>query len=265
MLGLVLALALSAVLVACGSDKPPASPAREAATSTSMPGDAPTATDAPRPTATTDPLLAIGPTSAKTDREALVVLYNATDGPNWDRNENWLSDAPLGEWEDVETDDNGRVVRLYLEVNQLRGEIPPELGSLANLEYLALGFNQLRGEIPPELGSLANLEELWLYSNDLSGRIPPELGSLANLQWLVLGRNRLSGEIPPELGSLANLYELQLQENRLSGEIPPELGSLANLYELSLYETQLSGCAPAGLNRDGLDVFLPETVDGYCP
>ena len=32
------------------------------------------------------------------DRAALVALYNATDGPNWTDNTNWLSDEPLGEW-----------------------------------------------------------------------------------------------------------------------------------------------------------------------
>ena len=32
------------------------------------------------------------------DRAALVALYNATDGPNWVDNTNWLTDAPLGEW-----------------------------------------------------------------------------------------------------------------------------------------------------------------------
>ena len=39
------------------------------------------------------------------DRAALVALYNATDGPNWVINENWLTDAPLGEWYGVDTDD----------------------------------------------------------------------------------------------------------------------------------------------------------------
>ena len=33
-----------------------------------------------------------------TDREALVALYNATDGPNWHRRDNWLSDMPIGDW-----------------------------------------------------------------------------------------------------------------------------------------------------------------------
>ena len=68
--------------------------------------------------------------------------------------------------------------------NQLTGEIPKELGNLANLEYVVtLGNgNQLTGEIPAELGSLANLEGLYLYNNQLTGEIPKELGNLANLQ-----------------------------------------------------------------------------------
>ena len=63
----------------------------------------------------------------------------------------------------------------------------------------------MTGEIPTELGSLANLESLSLWGNQLTGGIPKELGSLANLLGLDLGGNQLTGEIPTELGSLANL------------------------------------------------------------
>ena len=115
------------------------------------------------------------------DREALVALYNATDGPNWENNGKWLSDAPIGEWYGVTTDGSGRVIGLELWDNRLSGEIPPELGSLSRLDSLYLSSNQLGGEIPAELGSLANLEWLILDDNQLSGEIPPELGSLANL------------------------------------------------------------------------------------
>ena len=62
--------------------------------------------------------------------------------------------------------------------------------------------NQLTGEIPKELGSLANLQGLWLWGNQLTGEIPPELGGLSNLQRLYLSGNQLTGEIPKELGSL---------------------------------------------------------------
>ena len=129
-------------------------------------------------------------TSSETDREALVAFFNATGGPNWHNNNNWLSDVPIGEWSGVTTDDNGRVTRLLLfSRNQLSGELPPELGNLANLQQLSIHANQLSGEIPPELGNLASLTHLSLGGNELSGEIPPELGNLADLAFLYLNGN----------------------------------------------------------------------------
>ena len=86
-------------------------------------------------------------------RAALVAFYIATDGPSWNNNTNWLSDAALTNWDGVATDADGRVTRLVLQRNQLSGKIPPELGSLSSLELLDLSHNKLRGEIPPELGT----------------------------------------------------------------------------------------------------------------
>ena len=189
------------------------------------------------------------PTQTMSEREALAAFYNATGGPNWNDNTNWLSGAPLNEWHGVSTDSAGSVIELGLPDNQLTGEIPPELGSLANLEWLGLRGNQLSGAIPPELGSLASLEHLDLGWNQFSGPIPPELGSLANLESLGLNHNRLSGEIPPELGNLANLEILAFNHNQLSGEIPPEIGNLSKLFLLLLDENQLSGEIPPELGN----------------
>ena len=232
-LAVVTVLAIAVVLSACSDDLAPTPEP------TATPTATPTSTPAPTPTDT--------PTPAAVDRAALVALYEATDGANWTNNTNWLSDEPLGQWSGVETDDNGRVIQVSFYENQLSGEIPAELGSLANLEILNLWDNQLSGEIPTELGSLANLERLYLSGNQLSGEIPMELGDLANLTELSLWDNQLSGEIPMELGSLANLTELSLWDNQLSGEIPTELGSLANLTELDLGYNQLSGEIPMEL------------------
>ena len=186
---------------------------------------------------------------ASTDKAALVALYNATDGPNWENNRNWLSDRPIGEWSYVSTDADGRVTRLLPGNNRLNGSIPSELSNLANLESLYLNGNRLSGSIPSELGNLANLESLYLNGNRLSGSIPSELGNLANLESLWLNDNQLSGSIPPELGNLANLKRLRLDENQLSGSIPPELGNLANLRLLWLNENQLSGSIPPELGN----------------
>ena len=140
------------------TDEPetPVSPGRMPSTPES--GDAPTATDAPAattatvpPTVTDAPVPATAPPaasgSAETDREALVAIYNATDGENWNRSDNWLSDAPLDEWEGVTTDDEGRVTKLNGKLDRgdtggqpansvprrQPGEIPAELGSLTSL------------------------------------------------------------------------------------------------------------------------------------
>ena len=203
------------------------------------------------------------------DRAVLVALYEATDGPNWTKNDNWLTDAPLEEWHGVWTDASGRVGRLHLWDNGLTGEIPPELGALANLRILGLIRNGLTGEIPSELGNLANLEELWLGGNGLTGEIPPELGNLANLRILTLGGNGLFGEIPPELGNLANLEILSLVHLGLTGEIPAELGNLANLESLYLFNNHLTGEIPPELgnlaNLKSLHLSWNDGLTGEIP
>ena len=163
------------------------------------PQPAPAPTPTPRATVapTAEPPMA--QTSPETDREALVALYNATGGPNWNANNNWLSDVPISQWSGVTADNNGRVTTLILNRNNLSGEIPPELGNLTSLRGLGLVENQLSGEIPPELGNLVALIDFGLGDNQLSGEIPPELGNLANLQALLLAGNQLSGCVPSSL------------------------------------------------------------------
>ena len=184
-----------------------------------------------------------------TDEDALIALYQATDGVNWVSNQNWLSDDPIGTWYGVITDENDRVIELNLSENELNGTISSELGHLTHLEVLYLSENQLSGTIPSALGVLSNLIELSLWSNELTGPIPPELGRLANLEMLHLGKNELSGTIPTELGNLTNLEELGLYSNKLTGVIPAELGDLTNLEWLGLTENRLSGPIPPKLDK----------------
>ena len=190
------------------------------------------------------------------DRAALVALYEATDGPNWKNNENWLTDAPLSEWHGVDVSDDG-VRGLSLDRNALSGPVPPELGDLTNLKTLSLSDNALTGPIPPELGNLASLSFLGLgcrslpsgCDNELTGPIPPELGNLASLGYLSLAGNALTGPIPPELGNLATLRSLYLHYNALTGPIPPELGDLTSLITLSLSDNALTGPIPPELGN----------------
>lgn len=80
-----------------------------------------------------DPVI---PSEVPPDRTILEILYDATDGPNWFINTNWLTDAPLDDWHGVDVNSDGRVTRLYLSENRLIGTIPPELGGLDRLTAL---------------------------------------------------------------------------------------------------------------------------------
>ncbi|CAN0446295.1 unnamed protein product [Laminaria digitata] len=58
---------------------------------------------------------------ASTDRDALVALYNATDGANSKESTNWNKGADLSLWHGIKVNDQGRVVELHLPSNNLRG------------------------------------------------------------------------------------------------------------------------------------------------
>ena len=154
------------------------------------------------------------------DRAALVALYHATNGQSWDESDNWLTDAPLDDWDHVRTDDYGRVVDLSLGGNDLIGHIPPELGDLSELKFLELDGNLLTGTLPPEMGKLVKMLDLFLEGNLLTGTIPSELGNLAALERLWLNENRFWGELPHSLTAMRKLDSFEFDGN--SGLCAPD-------------------------------------------
>ena len=112
------------------------------------------------------------PPAVSPDRGALVSIYNATGGPDWRLNTNWLTDAPVGEWHGVTTDNAGNVQRLVLSTNRLAGIVPAAIGRLPHLRFLGLASNDLTGRIPARLGTAVQLDSLFLNDNELTGPLP---------------------------------------------------------------------------------------------
>ena len=184
------------------------------------------------------------------DYAPLVALYEATGGDNW--NTSWdLSNCDVCSYSGITCDENGRVIRIKLDENNLIGFIPSEIGEFSNLIALNLARNRLSGSIPSSIGKLTTLTGLTLSANQLSGNIPSEIGNLTELSSLWLNSNALSGTIPNSLGNLKKIILLTLSGNDLTGNIPGSLGNLSIGEFLTLDDNNLSGNLPKELSTFG--------------
>lgn len=209
----------------------------------------------------------------RSERDALLTLFHATNGPNWNNKDKWRGNRGTeNKWHGIECDaNNTTVLKIDLGENNLKGEIPADLGLLVNLESLKLSDNQLKkvhapagnkleklkklelrktqltGKIPDWIRELKNLEELDLSNNQLTKKIPEWIKELKNLKKLDLSDNQLIGTIPGCIGELKNLEELRMDGNRLEGPIPRELGNLSKLTVLRLGHNRLTGRIPSQL------------------
>ncbi len=106
-------------------------------------------------------------------------------------------------------------------------------------EALALNLSGIGLEaLPPEIGSLAQLQVLYAHHNALT-KLTPEIGNLTELKELYLGANNISW-LPSEIGYLVNLHTMYLNENQFM-LLPPKLEMLNNLEHLSFEDNPL-GC-----------------------
>ena len=198
-----------------------------------------------------------GVTMPVVECQALVTLYNATNGPGWTNSTGWGNANPCTWFGIVCTDgDQGSVRILNLVSNQLSGPLPEALGALTSLERLALNWNELTGAIPSALGNLPNIEDIQMWENEFSGALPASLGNAPNLRFLSLHSNNLSGPIPAALFNAPKLERVWLSENSLSGSIPAAIGTPPNLEYFDVGYNAMTGTIPASLgNLTKLDVL----------
>jgi len=208
------------------------------------------------------------------DSLALVDLYNNTNGSEWTDNTNWLSSESLEDWSGV-TVENGRVVTLDLQENNLSGAVPSSIGNLTALTFLSLRNNNLTGSLPDEIGNMAEMTDLDFAFNNLTGEIPETIGNLSKLNALFLDFNGFEGDIPLSLGQLKNLIAIYMGGNNFTGSIPDTLCTLTNLTVFHFQDNNLTGRIPASLiNLDQLETInlehnhlieMPDISDNIPP
>ncbi len=147
------------------------------------------------------------------ERDALMALYNSTDGANWVENDNWGTSNPVSTWFGIDVESiagTEHVTKVSMEFNNLVGTIPPELGNLSEIYKLSFWRNQLTGNIPAELGNCTKMKIISLEQNRLTGPIPLEFANWTQLEVLALNNNNLSGDVTDIYASFPNLLILNL-------------------------------------------------------
>eukprot|EP00957_Ditylum_brightwellii_P111676 8518086-Ditylum_brightwellii.AAC.1 len=76
------------------------------------------------------------------------------------------------------------------------GRISDAISNLTSIETLDLHDNDLKGDIPSEIGKLVNLSSFIVSHNVVTGAIPNGFDTLSNLQLLYLHRNCFWGTVP---------------------------------------------------------------------
>lgn len=134
----------------------------------------------------TDPIALINRYIDAADYEALKVLYQATNGGAW-TNKTWRigSNAVTSTgWPGVTFDEEGHVLAIELQNNNLRGNLPTEGMEMKSLRMLNLNGNSLNGDVAAFCKLLPALETLNLGYNlftEIKEALPTHITSL-NLQ-----------------------------------------------------------------------------------
>jgi len=222
------------------------------------------------------------------ERNTLIAFYKALNGDNWKTKNNWCSDRPLNEWSDVRVNEDGYVVELSFNYNNMQGSIPKCIGQLSHLKKLdmygcgivgplpdeladckhlqsiELGNNPLTGAVIPEYWGkhMQKLEYLGIYNTELGGELPRSIGGMKSLKNLFLASNKITGTIPESIGQLPVIEELRLSGNNLTGSIPESMVNLPKLKDFSLHSNNFQGSIPKAFQQtDNWKNFWPNILD----
>ena len=172
------------------------------------------------------------------EREALIAIYNALDGDNWEESHsgNWCSDYPVGSWEGIEIDEKGFVTSIRLEGDEIKGDLPAELGNLKHLQIINL-YNCGITSLPTEISNLDNAQSIDLHNTQITS-LPDEICEMKSLRSLLIFETPLN-KLPENMGHIQSMVMMQLGGTQVS-ELPASLSDIPNLQVVILTKNQFT-------------------------
>lgn len=195
------------------------------------------------------------------DKEALLEIYSALNGPNWtktiegvDISFNWSAETDILDFVGVTVgtmEGVDRVTEIDLSsVNELEGNIPVAFGKLDGLSFIDLSSNlYLTGPIPDEFYDMISLKTLRMANTSISGTISDKIGQITQLKTIFMEKNTfMTGGIPDGIGKCVKLDYIRVADNiRMTGKISDEITKCTALTVLQCERSNFSGKIPAGL------------------
>lgn len=130
------------------------------------------------------------------ERQALIALYQATDGDQWKNHEGWLGPAGTEcEWYGILCDNYTyeftTVKSLDLTENNLNGRLPGAVAQLTHLEDLFLFRNKLLGKFPEPIIQRWLSGSLWIHAEAELLTDVSEIDYESDPSMLLCGRTRI--------------------------------------------------------------------------
>lgn len=153
------------------------------------------------------------------ERDVLMEIFEGLEGFRWKDRSRWGGSEEVRRWKGVKVNRSGRVNKLILPENNLRGVLSPSIGQLEDLIEIDFRDNYIGGEIPFEaLKKLRKLGGLYLFSNNFHGKIDIELAHLPPLRGIYLFNNNLEGKMiyTVDYDSIDITYYLQIRISLVS-------------------------------------------------
>jgi hypothetical protein len=200
---------------------------------------------------------------------ALVDLYNSTDGSNWTNKSGWEDGAAATNctpctWYGIKCDNLENVIEINLYNNNLNGIVPSTLQDLTKLRSIKLLVNNLSGTFPDIWTNMADLQFIDFSNNQFTGSMPSSLGNLLKLNTLYIENNNMTGGLLPAIGDLPNIDVYWAKGNDFSGCFPGTYLNLCDIGSISLINN------PQLPNSGILDLFCADGTggdadeDGFC-
>ncbi|KAK6946602.1 Serine-threonine/tyrosine-protein kinase, catalytic domain [Dillenia turbinata] len=180
----------------------------------------------------------------------------------FDLSRNYLNGSIPSSWGSMQ------LTNISLLGNRLTGPITKEIGNISTLVELVLEINQLNGTLPPELGNLTQISRLLFTSNNFTGPIPDSFAKLTTLTDFRIGDNHFTGSMPSYITNWTNLQKLVIQASGLQGPIPDGISSLTAITDLRISDINGSAAAfPPLSNLDNLKTLILRScnINGTLP